>query len=170
MLDLFWGGFGALWVPLGSLLGSLEALLGGLRTQKHVKTQCFLMVLKRLFLGLWSSWWLSWAHLAPSLADLVPKWAPKWFPKVVQKVIKKLVKNDTKNDQKGSKKLGPKRVPKLKKSLWPQLVFQRLGLLKTLTWRCLKDSLKTVPKWFQNGSRLPKLLKIAPKIRPYKDL
>ena len=51
------------------------------------------------------------------------------------------------------------------------------GLLKTLTskmssrWpkncsRCLK----TVPKWFKNGSRLPKLFKIAPKIRPYKDL
>ena len=27
-------GFGALWVPLGSLLGPLEALLGGLWTQK----------------------------------------------------------------------------------------------------------------------------------------
>ena len=45
-------GFGALWLPLGSLLGSLEALLGSLWTQKRVKTQCFLMVLKRLFLGL----------------------------------------------------------------------------------------------------------------------
>ena len=45
-------GFGALWVPLGSLLGSLEALLGCLWTQKRVKTICFLMVLKRLFFGL----------------------------------------------------------------------------------------------------------------------
>ena len=45
-------GFGALWLPLGSLLGSLEALLGSLWTQKHVKTKCFLMVLKRLFFGL----------------------------------------------------------------------------------------------------------------------
>ena len=45
-------GFGALWVPLGSLLGPLEALLGGLWTQKRVKTKCFLMVLKRLFFGL----------------------------------------------------------------------------------------------------------------------
>ena len=45
-------GFGALWVPLGSLLGSLEALLGCLWTQKRVKTKCFLMVLKRLFFGL----------------------------------------------------------------------------------------------------------------------
>ena len=45
-------GVGALWVSLGSLLGHLEALLGGLWTQKRVKNTCFLMVLKRLFLGL----------------------------------------------------------------------------------------------------------------------
>ena len=45
-------GFGALWLPLGSLLGSLEALLGSLWTQKRIKTKCFLMVLKRLFFGL----------------------------------------------------------------------------------------------------------------------
>ena len=49
---LFCWGFGALWVPLGSLLGPLEALLGGLWTQKRVKTKCFLMVLKRQFFGL----------------------------------------------------------------------------------------------------------------------
>ena len=49
MLDLFVGGFGALWVPLGSLLGSLEALLGGLLTQKPSKTCGFLRFLKRLF-------------------------------------------------------------------------------------------------------------------------
>ena len=70
-------GVGALWVPLGSLLGSLEALLGGLWTQKRVKTTCFLMVLKRLFLGLWSSWWLSWAHLVASWANLVSRWGAK---------------------------------------------------------------------------------------------
>ena len=34
-------GFGALWVPLGSLLGPLEALLGGLWTQKPLKTKVF---------------------------------------------------------------------------------------------------------------------------------
>ena len=45
-------GFGALWVPLGSLLGPLEALLGGLWTQKRVKTKHFLRVLKRQFFGL----------------------------------------------------------------------------------------------------------------------
>ena len=45
-------GFGALWVPLGSLLGPLEALLGGLWTQKRVKTIGFLRVMKRVFFGL----------------------------------------------------------------------------------------------------------------------
>ena len=45
-------GFGALWVPLGSLLGPLEVLLGGLWTQKRVKTISFLRVMKRLFFGL----------------------------------------------------------------------------------------------------------------------
>ena len=95
--------------------------------------------------------------------------APK-PPKKIQKVIKKLVKNSTKNDQKVTKKLGPNRGSFLKISLWPGALFVTSGLLKMLTWRCLKDSLKTVPKWFQNGSRLPKVFKIAPKIRPYKDL
>ena len=45
-------GFGGLWVPLGSLLGPLEALLGGLWTQKRVKTIRFLRVMKRQFFGL----------------------------------------------------------------------------------------------------------------------
>ena len=43
-----WNPLGASWEPSVPL----EALLGSLWTQKHVKTQCFLMVLKRLFLGL----------------------------------------------------------------------------------------------------------------------
>ena len=51
ILDLFVGGFGALWVPLGSLLGSLEALLGGLRTQKPSKTGGFLRFLKMQLFG-----------------------------------------------------------------------------------------------------------------------
>ena len=37
-------GFGALWVPLGSLLGPPKALLGGLWTPKTLKNNCFLMV------------------------------------------------------------------------------------------------------------------------------
>ena len=82
-------GFGALWLPLGSLLGFPEALLGSLWTQKRVKTQCFLMVLKRLFFGLWSSWWPSWAHLVSSWANLVPRWGFKMGTKSGQKGIKK---------------------------------------------------------------------------------
>ena len=74
--SLFWG-FGALWVPLGSLLGPLEALLGGLWTQKRVKTKRFLRVLKRQFFGLWSSWWPSVFILAASWANLVPRWGSK---------------------------------------------------------------------------------------------
>ena len=36
---LFFGAFGAPWVPLGSLLGPLEAFLGGLWTPKTLKQQ-----------------------------------------------------------------------------------------------------------------------------------
>ena len=35
----FVGGFGGLWVPLGSLLGPLEALLGGLKSEKMQTVQ-----------------------------------------------------------------------------------------------------------------------------------
>ena len=44
LLDPFFLRFGALWVPLGSLLGPLEALLGGLWTQKPLKTVRFFKV------------------------------------------------------------------------------------------------------------------------------
>ena len=40
-------GFGALWVPLGSLLGPLEALLGGLWTQKPQKNLRFFKVFEK---------------------------------------------------------------------------------------------------------------------------
>ena len=36
-LDFVFSGFGALWVPLGSLLGFFEAILGGLGPQKPWK-------------------------------------------------------------------------------------------------------------------------------------
>ena len=117
ILDLFVGGFGALWVPLGSLLGSLEALLGGLLTQKPSKTDVFFRFLKMQLFGTWKLLMVLLGSTCPLFGRSGPKVGPKWFPKVVQKVIKQLVKNGTKNDQKGSKKLGPKRVQKLKKSL-----------------------------------------------------
>ena len=77
-------------MPLGSLLGPLEALLGGLKSEKmqtvqrenHFFENVAFLVFEALDgpLGL---------ILSPSWADLVPKWAPKWAPKVVQKVTKK---------------------------------------------------------------------------------
>ena len=88
-------GFGPLWVPLGSLLGSLEALLGCLWTQKRVKTQCFLMVLKRQFFGLWSSWWPSVFILTASWANLVPRWGFKMGTKSGKKRDQKIEKQST---------------------------------------------------------------------------
>ena len=77
-------------MPLGSLLGPLEALLGGLKSEKmqtvprenHFFENVAFLVFEALDgpLGL---------VLPPSWADLVPKWTPKWAPKVVQKVPKK---------------------------------------------------------------------------------
>ena len=61
-------------MPLGSLLGPLEALLGGLWTQKCVKTLSFLRVLKRLFFGFEAPDGPLGLILAASWANLVPKW------------------------------------------------------------------------------------------------
>ena len=68
-------------MPLGSLLGPLEALLGGLWTQKRVKTVGVLRFWKRLFeapdgpLGL---------ILAHSGQKLSPKLGPKRVPKLAE--------------------------------------------------------------------------------------
>ena len=76
-------------MPLGSLLGPLEALLGGLWTPKTLKNQWFFRVFAI------AAFWVFEALdgpfgpiLAPSWADLVPKWGPEMFPKVVKKVPK----------------------------------------------------------------------------------
>ena len=95
-----------------------------------------------------------------------PKMVPKSGPKSDQKVGQKWHQKWSESPQKAWSKKGSK----IKKIALTANFFQRFGLLKMLTWRCLKDSLKTVPTWFQNGSRLPKVFKIAPKIRPYKDI
>ena len=85
----FYGGFEALWVPLGSLLGPLEALWGGLWIPKTLKNLCFFKVFET------AAFWVFQALdgplgllLIPSWADMVPKWSPKWAPKVIQKVPK----------------------------------------------------------------------------------
>ena len=80
---IFFGGlFSGLWRSLGAswaALGFLEGLLGGLWTQKRLKTVSFLRFLKRLFeapdgpLGL---------ILAHSGKKLPPKLGPKRVPKL----------------------------------------------------------------------------------------
>ena len=77
-------------MPLGSLHGPLEPLLGGLWTPKTLKN----LMLFKVFAN--AGFWVFEALggplgpiLAPSWADLVPKWSPKWAPKVVQKVTQK---------------------------------------------------------------------------------
>ena len=90
---IFFGGFGALWVPLESLLGSLEALLGGLRTQKPSKTGGFLRFLKmqlfgslKLLMALLGSSCPLFGRSGPKVG---PKMVPKSGPKSDQKVGKK---------------------------------------------------------------------------------
>ena len=99
-----------------------------------------------------------------------PKETPKGGPKLGQKVAKKCTQKWAKKASKVNSKNRSDRGL-FGRFWWPW------GLPKTLTEDALKKfyrqifaSPKTVPNWFQNGSRLPKLLKIAPKIRPYKDL
>ena len=89
-MDAFLKGFGALWVPLGSRLGPLEALLGGLWTPKTLKNLMFFKVF-----GNAAFWFFEPIDgslgliLAPSWADMVSKWAPKWAKKLSNKMIKK---------------------------------------------------------------------------------
>ena len=69
----FFGGFGALWVPLGSPLGPLEALLGGLWTPKTCKNWCFKVFENVTFLVFGALDGPLGLILPPSWADLVPK-------------------------------------------------------------------------------------------------
>merc|ERR1711963_152934 len=89
IFESFVGGFGDLWVCLGSLFGSLEVFLGGLLIQKNYKkTVGFLMFLK---MHVFCSLKILSAVLGSScysLSDLVPTRVPKWAPKVVQKFVK----------------------------------------------------------------------------------
>ena len=74
----FLSGFGALWVPLGSLLGLFEAVLGGLGPQKPKKHNVFFEVFAHVGFGVFEALNGSLGLiLAPSWADLAPKWPPK---------------------------------------------------------------------------------------------
>ena len=88
-VDRFFGGFGAPWVPLGSLLEPLEALLRGLWTPKTLRNCRFVEVLELQLFGslillmvILGSYW-------PFLGRSGPKMGPEMVPTVVKKVIKK---------------------------------------------------------------------------------
>ena len=122
-----------------------------LHFQKPQKTSCFLV-----FLDAEAS------QENFKRPEKAPKRHPKRHPKVVQNLVKKWLKSEPKNEQKNT-------ISMLKISLRPVVlgaVFEAMGPSKNAYF----EKKKTVPKWFKNGSRLLKLIKIAPKRRPYKDL
>ena len=92
----------------GESLGLLEALLGGLWTQKRIKTKCFLRVLKRLFFGslqlLMALLGSSWSVLGGFGSRMASKMVPKSFLKCYQSF--------SKNYQKKEAYRVPKWVPK----------------------------------------------------------
>ena len=84
----FFRAFGGLWVLLGRLLGFLEALLGGLWTQKRVKTRGFLRCLKRLFKAHDGPLGLILVSLVNLFGFFCKNPGPFWVPKVVLYVFK----------------------------------------------------------------------------------
>jgi hypothetical protein len=92
-LDLFFGGFGALWVLLGRLLEPLEALLGGLWTPKTLNTLWFFTVLGKatfwLFERLDGPLGLILALLGPNWSQNEPQNEPQRGQTSDQKMIKK---------------------------------------------------------------------------------
>ena len=80
----FLGCFWFFWAPLWSLFGNIDAVLGGVSTQKPVKTRWFLMFLKRFFAAPDDAFGFTLAHFGAKLpSKLGPKWVPKlaltWF-------------------------------------------------------------------------------------------
>ena len=69
-------------MPLGSLLGPLGALLGGLWTQKRVKTRGFLGFLKRLFKAYDGPLGLILVSLVNLFGILCKSAGPIWVPKL----------------------------------------------------------------------------------------
>ena len=139
----FFGGFGALWVPLGSLLGPHAALLGGLWTPKALKNLRFFKVFGN------AAFWLYepldgplGLILAPFWADLVPKLPQNWpksGPKSDQKMINKTTPKNTRNLQILVPEIGPK---------WSQMAKAgHVKILPELSWKllvptCLQDGLE----------------------------
>ena len=105
----FFGGLGALQVPLGSFLGLPKALLGGLWTSKTLKNLRFFKVFwKDTFSLLWNSWWHFGGRLGGPWADLGTKMDPKRKPKVAPKWSENCSKFDPQKGPKTTPKWGPK--------------------------------------------------------------
>ena len=101
---------------------------------------------------------------------------PRRLPRDTQRDTQRCPKLGQKVAKKWTQKRAKKTISKRKKSRSDRLelgTFLRpWGSQKRLISKMSKNCsrcLKTIPKWFKHGSRLPKLFKIAPKIRPYKD-
>ena len=129
-------------MPLGNLLGPLEALLGGLWTPKTLKNQRFFKVFGIvafwLFEPLDGSLGLILTLLGPIWSQNGPQNGPKSGPKSDKKVIQKMIPNFTQNKQILVPKMGSKMV--------------RNGGEPPQAWlsgRCLKNS------WSQDAPKMP---------------
>ena len=87
-------------MPLGSLHGPLEPLLGSLWTPKTMKHCKVFKVFANA--GFWVFEALGGPLgpiFAPSWADLVPKWSPKWPPELSKQLPKTSPKINSNNKQ-----------------------------------------------------------------------
>ena len=131
-------------MPLGSLLGPLEALLGGLWTQKPSKTKSFLRFLKMQLFGslkvLMALLGSSCPLLGRSGPKMGPKMGPKSGPKSDQKVVQKMTPKMTKKSANFGPQNGPQNGPR---------------------WRDLltvpKDGHLFFARWPRDGPRWPKM-------------
>ena len=80
-------------MPLGSLLGFLEALLGGLKSEKMPtvprENHLFVNAVFWLFAALMALLGSSWSVLGGFGSRMGPKMVPKSFTKCYQKIFKK---------------------------------------------------------------------------------
>ena len=100
-----WSSLGASWAALGFL----EALLGGLWTQKRVKTRGFLRFLKRLFKAYDGPLGLILVSLVNLFGIFCKNPGPFWVPKLNFKVFK--IDNFQGSQKCKKKKLGQSLVP-----------------------------------------------------------
>ena len=131
----FLGVFGALQVPLGSILKRSEAVLGGLGPPKPEKTKCFSRFLRmqvfgslKLLIGLLGPSRLLWGRFRPQ------NWS----------------QNGSKSSPKSNEKLVPKMVPKMAPKL---LQFGPQNCPKMLP-RWFPNAPKMAPRWSRNGPKM----------------